>query len=315
MANWQDRYEIAKEDLWQGRKGEKDRSRIYQVVECIDFFQPKKLVNDQHAIIGFSSDEGVLRNQGNIGAHEGPDAIRKSLARLPVHFDKSIYDFGNIFCRDKNLEKSQEALSEIIHLLHKQGLKPLIFGGGHEVAYAHFLGLSKAYPKEPFGIINLDAHFDLRPLVNHQGTSGTSFLQMAKKRAQENLPFNYLAIGIQQLGNTQELFDEARKHYVEYVLANEIDKARDRIEKFLQNHQKIYLSLCLDVFASPFAPGVSAPQPLGLFPNEVRSIIEMVAKSGKSIGFDIAELNPKKDIQETTAQLAALMAATFIQNS
>ena len=62
------------------------------------------------SIIGFASDEGVIRNKGRPGAKEGPDTIRKAAAGLCLP-DKlktrSVQDLGNIECNDKNLERSQ----------------------------------------------------------------------------------------------------------------------------------------------------------------------------------------------------------------
>ncbi len=44
---------------------------------------------------------------------------------------------------------------------------PIVLGGGHEIAFGHYCGI-KDYNasidrKDKLGIINFDAHFDLRP--------------------------------------------------------------------------------------------------------------------------------------------------------
>lgn len=74
----------------------------------------------------------------------------------------------------------------------------------------------------------------------------------------------------------------------------------------------IYLTIDLDVFSSSYAPGVSAPQPLGLFPWHVIPILKKLTQTGKIVAFDICELNPRHDLEELTAKLSALLAVTFI---
>jgi len=56
-------------------------------------------------------------------------------------------------------------------------LFPIVLGGSHELAYGHFNGIVNHLKKQTknsskVGIINFDAHFDLRPYDN-QGSSGT----------------------------------------------------------------------------------------------------------------------------------------------
>ena len=54
---------------------------------------------------GFAVDEGVRRNKGRTGAKNAPDIIRKNMSNFPiVNADFNLFDFGNVFCENKNLE-------------------------------------------------------------------------------------------------------------------------------------------------------------------------------------------------------------------
>ena len=96
--------------------------------------------NSKVVIIGYACDEGVRRNNGRVGAKDGPDAIRKCMGKLPPRAT----DKGNITCKDGNLEKTQKELGEMVEKELKQGNFPLVIGGGHDIAYGHFLGINKA---------------------------------------------------------------------------------------------------------------------------------------------------------------------------
>jgi formiminoglutamase len=83
----------------------------------------------------------------------------------------------------------------------------------------------------------------------------------------------------------------------------------------LERHERIYLSICLDVFASAYAPGVSAPQPFGITPIQALPILRRLAESGKVIALDIVELAPNYDPSGITAKLAASLLNEWIRVS
>ncbi len=76
-----------------------------------------------------------------------------------------------------------------------------MLGGGHETTFGHFQGhLADMKKKETpldMGIINFDAHFDLRPYENGP-SSGSMFRQIADIYKKENVQYHYLPLGIQE---------------------------------------------------------------------------------------------------------------------
>lgn len=320
--NWKTRYIPPSSTVWQGRADSPDGSCFHHIMQ---------LLNMQHdipnhtklaiALVGFSCDEGIRRNLGRLGAAEGPTAIREVLAKLPVHRDEIVcYDVGDIVCNDNNLEESQAALAEVIYILLQHRIIPIVLGGGHELAWGHYQGIAKKYYDHNLGIINFDAHFDMRPLLaNHKGTSGTPFLQIAEAHQQANRRLNYNCIGIQNSGNIDLLFNTAKKYHTQMISADEIQQGdigryQNLINHIIDDNQIIYVSLCLDVFASAYAPGVSAPQSLGLSPWQIIPSVRKLAESGKVISYDIAELSPHYDIDLRTTKLAANLIYEIIHH-
>ena len=304
-------YQAPQRTLWQGRHDSPPASCIFQIIQLVDLTQPLSLVSaPAFALLGFSCDEGIRRNLGRTGAAEGPDALRNLLAKTPVHKpDLQIFDAGNITCRDHDLEAAQAALGEAVHTLLAHGYTPLLFGGGHEIAWGHYQGIAKKITNETLGIINLDTHFDMRPVLEEdKGTSGTPFLQIANAHEKNQRRFDYNCIGIQAYGNTRQLYATAERHHAKTLSADDMQVNPGAsvafVERVIQDNQHIYLTLCLDVLAAAYAPGVSAPQPIGLSPWNVIPILRQAAASGKVISYDIAELSPKYDIDSRTVKLA-----------
>lgn len=280
-------------------------------------------MNPRFSIIGFKSDEGVRRNNGRPGAADGPDEIRTHFARMPLHVDAKqvvVADLGDVSVLDGDLETAQERFRGMVCNLHAYHAAHTIgLGGGHEIAYPHMMGLSEAYPHSSIGILNLDAHFDLRPYKEVGSTSGTPFLQIHDQLRAARRPFRYLALGIQHQSNAPALFDTARTLQAGFVTAADIVSSTDwraSLDTFLAESDLVYLSLDMDVFHSHAAPGVSAPNGLGLPVWLVHQIVLRILKSGKVKAFDIAELNPTyDDSARSTARLAASFLHTFIHHT
>jgi len=274
------------------------------------------------ALIGFASDEGVVRNLGRVGAAEGPQALRQFCAGLPVHFNQEntlLADLGTVYCKDSKLEEAQKTLGQHIAEAQAKGYKTLILGGGHEVAYGHWLGIRAGLAKgQTGGVINFDAHYDLRDLDGPRH-SGNSFTAMAADCATDGRPFAYAALGIQRTGNTRRLFERAQALGVLTLLAEDVENQallgdNSPLSGFLNMHKPQMLTIDLDVFAASVAPGVSAPTALGIQPSpSFTRLLRQILASPSVRSVDIAELNPRYDVDHRTARLGAALAFEVVQ--
>jgi formiminoglutamase len=279
-------------------------------------------MNPQVAIIGFKSDEGVRRNNGRPGAAEGPDEIRAHHTRMASHLDPervSVADLGDVTVMNGDLEAAQAVFSGMVAHVHQhQSAYSIGLGGGHEIAFAHAAGLLDAYPHHVIGMLNIDAHFDLRPYRQVGSTSGTPFLQIHDRLRVTHRPFRYLVLGIQSQSNAPFLFETARTTNTAFITADAIqdsDAWMADLDAFLDACDLLYLSIDMDVFPSHAAPGVSAPNGAGLDPTLVMRAFRRILRSGKVKAFDIAELNPTyDDANRGTARLAASFLHRFLHS-
>ena len=309
-------YRAANPSLWQGRNDTVGEERFFQKTTFLN--QPSDLIStDKKTVfLGFASDAGIKRNQGRLGAKLGPDQIKTQLAKLPCSNNKSYLDLGTIICEEDELEIAQSQFAELISLCHQQGHQTVAFGGGHEIAWGHYQGLASHYSK--LGIINFDAHFDIRPYQKNQpGTSGTPFSQIADWCGENKRRFDYCCLGIQKMGNTNPLFKRAAELKINYLSAEDLYEKNLAwhlafLDDFMLNLDHIYLTICLDVLAECYAPGVSAPQPLGITPWQMLPLLKYIVQSGKVVSLDVAELSPPLDQEQKTARLAALIIAELL---
>ncbi len=320
--------QIADMTRWHGRNDDAEGPmgrRWHQVVQQLELAQQPNGI----ALVGFACDAGVARNQGRIGAAEGPAALRSILGNLPLRHCMSIVDAGDVVCLSdyagKDLESAQEAFAVLIDDLLSRGLMPIAMGGGHEIAYGSFNGLARflAGKRKPafaprIGIINFDAHFDMR--LSKQATSGTPFRQIAEDCQAKDWPFHYLCLGISEYANTVALFERAKAFGVRWRLDEDmgivqLDDTLSAVDHFLQGVDHVYLTVCLDVFPAYIAPGVSAPSARGVTLEVVEPIIDRIVASGKVRVADVAELNPEHDIDHRTARVGARLIARIAERS
>lgn len=291
------------------------------------------------ALLGFRSEEGVRRNQGRVGAAEGPVALRRALAPLALHGplargEVGLHDLGDAVTLGEELEAGQAAAAELTaRALDRPGSRlTVVLGGGHETAWSSYLGLvgsrkgpgagtgtgtgAAAGAADPgmtsaerrWGVLNLDAHFDLRD--EPQPTSGTPFAQMAEAEEAAGRTLHYAVLGIAEPSNTGALFATARRLGVQWwtdeqCLAAGADGIRDVVAQFAADLDVLYLTIDLDVLPAAVAPGVSAPAAYGVPLPLIAAAVQAAASSGKLALLDVVELNPALDIEGRTARAAA----------
>jgi formiminoglutamase len=316
--------------VWTGRvdaaDGESGR-RWHQVVLPVEAADGPGVV-----LLGFACDAGVRRNHGRPGAAEGPAALRRMLGNLAWHGgdDGRLYDAGDIACDGDSLEAAQQEYAGRLAGLLRSRHFPLGLGGGHEIAWAAGQGLERALQGdrrlERLGILNFDAHLDLRqPDSAGRGTSGTPFLQIAESRTAAGREFRYLCVGASKAANTPALLDRAAGLGTQIIFDVDAGEpaAERRILRFIDESSAVYLTFCLDVLPPAVAPGVSAPSGLGVALHRAIGLLRGVLTAcghgtpdSKLLLADIAELSPPHDEAGRTARTAARIAfelAAFIR--
>lgn len=305
---------------WQGRidavDGEAGR-RWHQVVR--DVAQADR---PGVALLGFACDAGVRRNAGRTGAAGGPVALRRQLANAAWHgaAADALYDAGDVACNGDGLEAAQADYAQRAAALLHAGHRVIGLGGGHEIAWASYQALATALAGDDrlaaLGIVNFDAHFDLRtPPRAGYGSSGTPFRQIAEHRSAAGLPFRYLCLGVSEAANTPALYDTASRLGVRHVGDLDLQHGGDAevvLRDFVADCAAVYCTVCLDVLPAGVAPGVSAPAALGVPLARVIALLRSLRVAcGEGAGdrlvyADVAELNPAHDApDQRTARAAA----------
>lgn len=265
-------------------------------------------------VLGCPQDEGVRRNGGRPGARFAPDAIRQNLYRLtppPPANGKNpqVFDLGNTVIQP-DLEATHELHQRIVQQIIRDGRQVIVLGGGNDIAYPDCAGLA-AEISNPLAL-NVDAHFDVRDsLVRHSGTPYRQLLEEA-----HIAPQNFYEVGNQPFANAL-----AYRQYLDEkgVQVCDLDALRAvGIASFLgqtlskSSARAIFWGIDVDSVQAADAPGVSAPNPLGLTAAELCQIARIAGRDPRSRIIEFTEVNPEYDVDLRTCRMVAAAIFYFL---
>lgn len=224
------------------------------------------------------------------GTNEGPSAILKASWQLEEWDGKSkpceegIYTHQPVDCSvepEQVIENIAEATVNIV----KQGGMPIVLGGEHTVTYGVLKGLVAAGETD-FGIVQIDAHADLRDAYEGDPLSHASVM----KRAVD------MGIPLYQLGIRAYCEEEMQYREQFGVLYQDADElVPNRVQSITLPDdfpQKVFFTLDIDGMDPSVFPSTGTPVPGGLDWYQTLNLFESVVKQRDIIGFDIMEFAP-----------------------
>jgi formiminoglutamase len=260
-------------------------------------------------LLGCPQDEGVRRNGGRPGAAKAPDAIRGSLYRLVKPGAVRLFDLGDTLIQP-SLEETHAVHQSVAKQILQDGKRLVVLGGGNDLSYPDCSALAQTAG----GVLafNIDAHLDVRD--NAVRNSGTAYRMLLEEGWLKPEQFYELAY---------QPFAVAASH-LQYVLdkganAASLEELRQvgvipAIQQILieSTAEAIFWGLDMDAVCAADAPGVSAPNPIGLTGGEFCRIAALAGGDSRSRIFEITEVNPEFDLQNRTAHLAAVAIFHFL---
>jgi formimidoylglutamase len=271
-------------------------------------------------IVGVPYDYGVALSGGRIGAAKAPESIRQQLKKYGTVFNIArntdlsklkIADFGNV---DISTENVHDNVTDMVTSALGVSGALIVLGGGNDISYASIRALSGT-TNDDIGGANIDAHFDVRPIVKGRVSSGTPYRKLIDEGFITGQYFS--EISIQGHVNFKSHRDWLIGKGANIVYLNEVKRygANDIFDEFITKTEKcgsLFVSIDIDSVAQAFAPASSAPSPDGLFPEDILSFAFLAGTDPYVRLFEIMEVNPKYDIDNMTSRLAANIIHEFL---
>ena len=273
-------------------------------------------------LLGFPHDEGVAINGGRPGAKSGPEKFRFWLNKYDtVENSRTESDISNLkivdagdISTDISLEEAHSELTSRTREILQSGSIPFVVGGSNDQSYPNASALLDRTSGQ-VGVINIDAHLDVRPLKKGRAHSGSPFRLLMEDRRFSGNHFVEFA--------SQE--NQCSREHAQFVLDNNgcicwldairqrdnvIDSFRSALNRLTEECQSTFVSFDLDSIAGSDAPGVSCSGEIGLSTEEATAIAYHAGKHPAVDLFDLSEYNPAIE-EERTGRLAVAIFYHF----
>ncbi len=267
-------------------------------------------------LLGFPCDAGVEINGGRPGARHGPEKFRSWIRRYGTADNPEMdIDLSGITLADAGdipanlpLDQSHTALTQQTASILQKGGIPFVIGGGNDQSWPNARALLDSKPATPVGVINIDAHLDVRPLKDGQAHSGSPFRLLLEDSRFTGEHFIEFAAQGSQVSREHTRFVQDRKgHIIWYSEVSRGDAAseafRGALGRLAWECDSLFVSFDLDSIRASDAPGVSCPSVLGLRAKEAFEMAFAAGAHPKVDLFDLSEYNPLIE-EERTGRLA-----------
>ncbi|MFR2331532.1 MAG: agmatinase [Flavonifractor plautii] len=263
------------------------------------------------AVFGIPYDGGVSFRSGTC---EAPQELRKITHTIsPTTEDfrdissVKVKDLGDCVGKDRD-EMFAEA-EELAYQAVKAGKFFTMIGGDHSVTIPVHRGVNRAV-EEDFGIIHIDAHFDLCHEMHGDILSHGSTERRATELSHVGDSDHLYFLGIRSIESDELEFYQNNK--INVLSAADVDHlgvpaALERMVSHMKRFSKVYITLDIDCLDPAYAAGTGTPQFGGLTARQLLDLLKGLFDGLNIIGMDVVEVAPRLD-----PSLAALFAARKI---
>ncbi len=167
-------------------------------------------------------------------------------------------------------------------LLQKQKFV-IVLGGDHSITNGYIKALRRHC--DDFGVIQLDAHADLRE--NYNGSPLSHACVMSRIR---ELTHHTLQIGIRSMSSEEGAL--VKKQNISLCTMDQWRSARFDLDAALAGlPPKVFITLDVDVFDWSVIASTGTPEPGGMLWHDMLHLLRTIFAAKEVIGFDVVELS------------------------
>lgn len=224
------------------------------------------------------------------GTENGPEAIivaSNELERLCKGVEPcaaGIHTEGAVDCTGE-MPEVMERIAERTAAAVAEGKIPVTLGGEHSLTYGAVMGVKRALGK-PVGILQIDAHADLRVAYQGHKHSHASVMHLLAEEGVRLAQFGVRAL------STDEAESRERNSVFFRDAEELVTQNQTHIDLPADFPEHVYVSFDVDGLDPSIMPATGTPVPGGLGYYQALQLVEHGLAGRKCVGFDVVELAP-----------------------
>jgi|TARA_B110000037_G_scaffold32347_1_gene39009 agmatinase len=242
-----------------------------------------------------------------LGTSKGPEAIILASNELERYTGKSEPCLDGIFTHpfincEQNLNLIIDDIRTTTKKISSKNKIPVTIGGEHSLTYGAVNGIYEGLNllnKNEIGIIQIDAHADLRKNYQKEKYSHASVMYLLSRENYRIAQFGVRAISLEE--------EENRSKYNITSFDAEVIHQKGNIKLPDDFPKKVYISFDVDGLDPSIMPATGTPVPGGLGYYESLYLIKKMITGRDVIGFDLVEFSPIEKIEAYNFTAATLI--------
>lgn len=260
------------------------------------------------------------------GASQTPQAMRELFAAVTTYnIDHdtdladalTIRDAGDARVHVTDLAACRANIRDAIRAVGVSSPASLLvmMGGDHSVT-APAVEAVREGMQGPIGLIQLDAHMDLRNLEDGGPSNGTPVRQLVETGTIDGR--HVAQIGLHAFANVRPYRDFARAAGITQITAREV--AHTPMETLIERALRVacagtvgvYVTVDMDVLDQAYAPGAPAMIPAGMTTWQLFDALLLLGQDPRVCAIDFVEVDAAQDPRRATVRAAVHGMLTFL---
>jgi formiminoglutamase len=236
---------------------------------------------------------------------------------LDLSVELTAADAGDAVVHATDMSRARAGIRDAVTavLAAAPTVMPVIIGGDHAIT-APSVEAFRAHMGGKVGIIQLDAHMDLRNLADGGPTNGTPIRQLIESGTVEGE--HVAQIGLHAFANAKPYREFALAHGITQFTARQV--AHEGIDSLVaraldvvsQGTSAVYVTVDMDVLDQAYAPGVPAMVPGGMTTWQLFDALLALGQAPNVRAIDVVEVDPSQDPRRATVRTAVHAMLTFL---
>ena len=275
-------------------------------------------------IVGIPFDAGCVA--GPRGSRAGPTGVREKLTHgtcynpeidVDISEGIAVADYGDVDAEQTDLPATHDRVERVLTAITRSGVVPFSIGGDHSLTYPTAKAMMNAVDGQ-VGVINVDAHHDVRHSHGGELSAGTPFRRLLEDDAGQLDGENFVELGLSGWHNSQYYLDWVHDIGATVITAREVhkggvdDAATRALSAATDGTEAVFVSFDIDVLDAGVASGTCAPSPGGLLPWQLLELVFQLSRDDRVRGGDLMEVAPPLDSTGATTAIGAAVVTQFL---